>query len=56
MLRVSTVSEVGVLEQGGEEAMRGASEGQEGAFLICDGVKVLSGGTRALKGHRGEAD
>ena len=36
------------------KAMRGASEGQEGAFLICDGVKVLSGGTGALEGQGGD--
>ena len=36
------------------KAMRRASEGQEGAFLICDGVKVLSGGAGALEGHTGD--
>ena len=39
-----------------QEAMRGASEGQEGAYLLCDGVNVLVGGTGGLEGHRGEAD
>ena len=38
------------------KAMRGASEGQEGAYLLCDGVNVLVGGTGGLEGHRGEAD
>ena len=54
VLRVSTVSEVGVLEQGGEKAMRGASEGQEGAYLVCDGVNVLSGVRRASEGQGGD--
>ena len=40
-----------MLEEGREDDVRGASEGQEGAFLICDGVKVLSGGAGALKGQ-----
>ena len=46
--------EDGVLEEGREDDVRGASEGQEGAFLICDGVKVLSGGTGALEGQGGD--
>ena len=39
-----------------EEAktMRGALEGQEGAFLICDGVNVLIGVERPLEGHTGD--
>ena len=36
------------------EAMRKAQKRQEGAFLICDGVIVLSGGTGGLEGHRGD--
>ena len=39
-----------------EEAktMRGASEGQEGAYLVCDGVNVLIGVERPLEGHTGD--
>ena len=36
-----------------EKAMRGALEGQEGAYLICDGVNVLIGVERGLEGHTG---
>ena len=40
--------------QSKEEAMRGASEGQEGAYLICDGVNVINGVARPLEGARGD--
>ena len=36
------------------EAMRWAQKRQEGAFLICDGVIVLSGVEKPSKGHRGD--
>ena len=54
MLGMSTVLGVGVLEERRGDDVRGASEGQEGAYLICDGVNVLSGGRGALEGQGGD--
>ena len=36
--------------------MRGASEGQEGAFVVCDGVNVVSGVERPSEGQEGDSE
>ena len=40
--------------QSKEEVMRGASEGQEGAYLLCDEVSVINGVAKPLEGPRGD--
>lgn len=47
-------SEVPQAAEHGREGLRGAQERQEGAYLICDGVIVLSGVEKPSEAHRGD--